>query len=275
MRQTRATRMAGLALAAATLLGPASSRATTVFTDSFDYANGNLAGKSGGSGWSGAWTGGVSQVAGGLPGTSGNSVRFSSNASVTSRALVGTYTTGGAASYYLSFLFNASPIPPSGAGEYAGVSLIGTTSSFFAGVPGSSGQLGFDWANEGDGLLTGTSGTNYLLLFEFKAGGSAGYTLANFYATTDLGATGSSLLAGAPAAFLEGPNFSFSSVEIAGGYNSGSVNLAGLAMTTSADESVNLTLNVVPEASTAGWMAAALLAGAGALRRRQKGRAAN
>lgn len=142
-------------------------------------------------------------------------------------------------------------------------------------MPGSSGQLGFDWANEGDGLLTGTSGTNYLLLFEFKAGGSAGYTLANFYATTDLGATGSSLLAGAPAAFLEGPNFSFSSVEIAGGYNSGSVNLAGLAMTTSADESVNLTLNVVPEASTAGWMAAALLAGAGALRRRQKGRAAN
>lgn len=264
-----------MALAAATLLGPAASRATTVFTDSFDYPNGNLAGQSGGAGWGGAWTGGVSQVAGGLPGISGSSVRISNNTSVTTRALGATYSTGGATSYYLSFLFNAAPIPPSGGGDYAGISLTGAGPSFFAGVPGSSGQFGFDWQNEGDGLFTATSGTNYLLLFEFKAGGSAGYTLANFYATTDLGATGSSLLAGAPIAFLEATNFSFSSVAIAGGYTSGSVNLAGLAMATNADESVNLTLNIVPEPSTAGWLAAALLAGAGALRRRQRGRAAN
>lgn len=241
-----------------------------IFSDDFDYAAGNLAGKSGGTGWGGAWAGGNSLVAGSLPGSTGNSVSISSDASITSRALGSTITTGGATSYYLSFLFNASPVPPANGGDYAGISLTGAGTSFFSGVPGSSGQLGFDWQNEGDGLFSATSGTTYLVLLELTAGSTSGLTMANFHITSNLATTGTALAGGTPEAFLEGQNFSFASVEIAGGYSSGSVSLAGLALATSANEAVSLTVAAIPESSATGWLAAGLLLAAGAIRRRRR-----
>lgn len=261
--------LAGLALAAAAL-APASAEATVIFSDTFDYATGNLAGKNGGTGWSGGWTGGSSLVAGNLPGTTGNSVAISSTADITARSLSSSYTTGGATSYYLSFLFNASPMLPANGGDYAGISLTGAGTSFFSGIPGSSGQIGFDWQNEGDGLFSATSGTTYLVLLELTAGSTSGLTMANFHITSNLATTGTALADGTPEAFLEGQNFSFASVEIAGGYSSGSVSLAGLALATSANEAVSLTVAAIPESSATGWLAAGLLLAAGAIRRRRR-----
>jgi len=267
--------IAWLLLAAAVLaIGGEHSRAEVIFSDDFAYANGVLAGNSGGTGWAGAWSGGTSQVTAGLPDTAGTSVRISSEASVTSRLLNATISTGGADTYFISFLFNAAPFSPPENGDYAGISLVGGGDSLFMGMPGSSGKLGFDWRNEGDGLFAAASSTTYLTLFELKPASTAGRTVVNMYATTDLLMSGSALAGGTALASLEGPNFSFSSVEIAGGYATpDSISVAGLAMATSADEAVNITQAVVPEPS--GLLLAGLavvIRGCGLYRaRRQRG----
>lgn len=243
--------LALFALGVTSGLWPEPSRAAIVFSEAFAYATGTLAGDNGGTGWNGAWSGGASVVTSPLPGTYGTSVRISDDASVTSRPMTSSVNTGSPATYYLSFVFNANPFPPSGGGDYAGVSLVGTgtsTAGLFVGTPGSSGQLGFDWRNEGDGLFAASNNTNYLTVVAIAPGSSAGKTLVSLYASTNLLISGSALVSGTALASLEGDDFSFGGVEVAGGYGSTSISLAGLALATTADEAVGFTQTaVVPE----------------------------
>ena len=249
-----------LAVVAGSMTLPAAD-AGILFADSFRYANGNLSGNAGGSGWTGAWAGGAG-ASGNLvsaplvanPGdATARSIQISKNASATTRSLSTTYASG-ANSYYVSFVFNASPYSSQNA--YAGVSLylssdlppVSTTSgnSLFLGMPGSSGQLGFDWQNRGDALLAAASATNYLVLVAITPGTTASNTWMKLFATTDLTMTGSALAATTAVGAIDDASFSFDSVEIAGNYNSGTINFAGLAMADNANDAVTFTQNAVP-----------------------------
>lgn len=234
--------------------------ATMIFSDAFAYATGTLAGRNGGSGWSGPWSGGTSVVTGGLPGTYGTSVRISKNASVTSRPMAAAFSTGSATTYYVSFIFNASSFE-SGDGSYAGIAVSGST-NLFMGMPGSSGQLGFSWQNEGEATFSASGSTSYLTLYEIKPSPTAGNTIVSMYATTDLTTSAATLTSGTAIASLEGFDFGFNQVDIAGGYNTTSINVAGLAMATTAQEAVAFTQTLVPEPDS---LMLAALAAAGSL----------
>lgn len=254
-------------------LGTLPADADIIFSDGFSYADGSLAGNNGGFGWSGAWSGGTSQVTDPLPGTTGKAVQISADASVSTR-LLSAPTTTGTTSYYVSFLFNANPFQSSISGDYAGISLMGSGSgSLFMGMPGGSGQLGFDWSVAGvgteGGLYAADSNTNYLTLFEIKQGPSANTTVS-MYATTNLLMSGSALIASGARATVDNGNFSFDTVEISGGYATGSIDIAGLAMATTADEAVAFTQIAVPEPSSlALGGVAAVVRGIGVWRRRR------
>jgi hypothetical protein len=260
-----------LAAVATTILWTATSQADVIyFSDNFNYSNGNLAGNGTATGgWAGAWSGGTSQVANPLSGTVEKSVTISKDATVTTRQISGTYATGGT-SYYLSFLFNANPFQAGGSGKYAGISLTDGSASLFIGMPGDSGQYGFDWRGENQLTSSASSGQTYLTLVEIKAGSSSN-TIVNMYATTDLLMSGNSLLTnGTLIASAEGSNFSFSSVEIAGGYTSGTISLAALAMADSANAAVNFTRAAVPEPGTLFLGSIASLLGGGAIWRKRQ-----
>jgi hypothetical protein len=66
------------------------------------------------------------------------------------------------------------------------------------------------------------------------------------FATTDLTMTGSALAATTAVGAIDDASFSFDSVEIAGNYNSGTINFAGLAMADNANDAVTFTQNAVP-----------------------------
>ena len=247
-----------------------SAQAGILFSDGFAYANGNLAGNAGGTGWASGsqWTGGT-----GLTGNrvSGGSVQIASGAGVTARTLATTYVTG-VTSYFVSFVFNASPFQ-GGIGEYAGVTLMlasDATQSLFMGMPGNSGQLGFDWTNRGDGLYAASSSTDYLVLFEIRAGASVTSVLT--YATTNLSMSGSALAATtAVASVMNEPMFSFDTVQVSGGYTPGVISLAGLAMADNPTDAVAFTQSAVPGPAP---LALGVIAGAfggcgGAARRRR------
>ena len=264
-----------LTAVATTILWTATSQAEVIyFSDNFNYSNGNLAGNGTATGgWAGAWSGGTSQVANPLSGTVGKSVTISKDASITTRQISGTYATGGT-SYYLSFLFNANPFQTGGSsGNYAGISLTDGSAELFIGMPGASGQFGFDWRNEVRQTSSASSGQNYLTLVEIKASTTnPGNTIVSMYATTDLLMSGNSILTnGTLIGSAEGSNFSFNSVEIAGGYTSGTISLAGLAMADNANAAVNFTHAAVPEPGTLllGSIAATL-GGCGIWRNRRK-----
>jgi len=262
-----------LAAVATTILWTNTSQADVIyFADDFNYSNGNLAGNGTATGgWAGAWSGGTSQVANPLSATVGKSVTISKDSSITSRQLASPsiYNTGNS-SYYLSFLFNANPFQAGGSGKYAGISLTDGSASLFIGMPGDSGQYGFDWRGENQLTSSASSGQTYLTLVEIKAGSSSN-TVVNMYATTDLLMSGNSLLTnGTLIASAEGSNFSFSSVEIAGGYTSGTISLAGLAMADSANAAVNFTHAAVPEPGTLFLGSIASLLGGGAIWRKRQ-----
>lgn len=258
------------------------AQAAVLMTDAFTYSPGALAGNNGGSGWSGAWTGpnsfGSTAVTAPLAGTTGNAVLIAANASTVSRSLATSHTTG-ATSYFLSFVFNAAPFQTGGLGDYAGVSLFGSGSgsgSIFVGMPGSSSQLGFDWTNEGDGLDPAPDNTNLLVLLALTPGSNPGSTLATLYATTDLHTSASALVAGAPfSSSIQGTDFTFSTVEISGGYTSGTIQFAGLALATSAEEALGATQTAVlgvPDQSSLWTVALPAIACAGWQFRRQRRR---
>lgn len=235
------------------------AKAELFFSDDFSYANGDLAGNGGGTGWlSGSvWSGGTglngNLVTNPLPGTSGKSIQIASNASITSRPLDTTYTSGGATSFYLSFLFNADPFQGAGSGQYAGVSVFlaaDGSNNLLAGMPGDSGGLGFDWTNRGAPFQLASDDTTYLTLLKI-APGTTGSTSVTMYVTTDLVMSAVDLIATAP--WVEAPNennFSFDSVSFAGAYSSGTIGLAGLAMADNPNEAISFTQTAVPEPST-------------------------
>ncbi|MFM1902865.1 MAG: hypothetical protein RLZZ440_765, partial [Planctomycetota bacterium] len=258
-----------------------SARAALLFSDDFAYANGNLAGNGGGTGWLAAsvWTGGTgatgNQVANPLPGTSGKSIKIASNAAVTSRPLSATYTSGGATTYYLSFGFNGNPFQGAGSGQYAGVSVYlasDPSSNLLGGMPGDSGGLGFDWTNRAAPFQAASDNTTYLSLLKISPGTSG--TSVAMFVTTDLLMSGTALAATTPWAQIENEaNFSFDSVSFAGGYSTGTISLAGLAMADNPTEAVSFTQAAVPEPATA-MLCLAAAAGMLAACRRMRCRAA-
>jgi hypothetical protein len=211
-------------------------------------------------------------VANPLPGTSGKSIQIASGADETLRSLDATYTSG-ATTFYLSFLFNASPFQGFNAGQYAGLSIFlaadRANNNLLGGMPGSSGALGFDWTQRFDPSTNGVNGATYLTLLEIKPGTSAGLTNVtsiNMYVTTDLSTSGTALAASTPwVAAGDDPGFSFDSVGIAGSYSTGTIGLAGLAMADNPDEAVSFTQTAVPEPSTVALLvvAAGILAACG------------
>lgn len=258
-----------------------SARAALLFSDDFAYANGDLAGNGGGTGWllGSVWTGGTgstgNQVANPLPGTSGKSIQIARNSSVTSRPLNTTYTSGGATTYYLSFGFNASPFQGAGDGQYAGVSFYlasDGSNNLLGGMPGDSGGLGFDWTNRGAPFQPASDGTTYLTLLEI-APGTTGKTSVRMFVTTDLSMSGAALAATTPWDQMPNEdNFSFDSVSFAGAYSSGSISVAGLAMADNPNEAVSFTQTAVPEPTAAILAAAAAGIGAAVLGRRRRHR---
>ena len=227
-----------------------------LFADSFRYANGYLAGNAGGSGWTGAWAGGVAtngnEVSAPLvvnpSDATARSIRISTVSLETKRSLSTTYQTGGANSYYVSFVFNANPFNTN-AGAYAGVSMYLDSDpyqSLMVGSPGTSGKLGFDWRNSGDPSVAASNGVNYLILCAITPG-SGSTTSVSMYSTTDLWMSGASLAATTPIAFVTNePNFSFNTVKVSGAYNTGTISLAGLAMADNPNDAVTFTQNAVP-----------------------------
>lgn len=253
-----------------------------VFSDDFAYADGDLAGNDGGTGWLtiegavSAWSGGEgsngNRVANPLPGMSGKSIQISSVSAETSRPLSTTYTSGGATTYYISFAFNAAPFQGFDAGAYAGVSVFlasDRSNNLLGGMPGSSGALGFDWTGRFDPSASGVNGTTYLALLEIKPGTAEQTTNVNMYATTNLLMSGAALAASTPwVAAGDDPNFSFDSVGIAGSYGTGTISIAGLAMADNPNEAVSFTQTAVPEPSTAVLLGVAAAGVWGGFRRR-------
>ena len=250
--------MAWPILSAALMTGAAApTNAALLFSDDFAYSNGDLAGNGGGTGWqaSSLWTGGAGAtgnlVANPLPGTDGKSIQIASNASVTSRPLSTTYTSGGATTYYISFGFNADPFQGAGSGQYAGVSVYlasDQNNNLLMGMPGDSGQFGFDWTNRSQEFAPGANDTTYLALYEIAPGTNTGTTKVTMYTSTDLLLSGTALMQTTPWVSIDNEaDFSFDTVSFAGSYTTGAISLAGLAMADNANDAVAFTQTAVPE----------------------------
>lgn len=112
-----------------------------------------------------------------------------------------TYLSGGATTYYISFVFNGNPFQGSGLGQYAGVSVYlasDTSNSLLGGMPGDSGGLGFDWTNRGAPFQAASDNTNYLILLKIAPGATTGKTGVTMFVTTDLLMGGADLAATTP-----------------------------------------------------------------------------
>ena len=249
------------------------ANAEIIFSDNFNYANGQLAGNNGGTGWASAWSGGTGAtgnlVTNPLPGTVGKSVQISSsNSLLNQRTLTSPISTSGGNSYYLSFLFNAAPYQPGG---FAGVTLSGTDTNLLVGMPGGSGKIGFDWTGYGtaETFNNPSDNANYLMMLKIERFASVnGYAKATLWATTDLLINGSALETQSSSLVGSIDNdgleihsdINVAMVKIEGTYTTGSINLSGLAMATTANEAVAFTHTAVPEPGTLllGSLAAAI-----------------
>jgi len=253
-------------------LSPAHS--ALLFTENFNYTVGsNLAGQNGGSGFSGAWSGGDSTIVAGLGGT-GNAVQVGS--SIASRSLSSTFSTSGN-TFYISYLMNVADFS---GGNYTGISLwSGATEQVFFGIPYNAGKFGFD-AHGGTGAggiksvdFTPATNTTYLITFGLLPSATSGKVDLKMWATSDLGVNPNTLVSGAANASLIGTrdNFSFDTVKLNGNY-AGSLKVSGIATAPTASEAINFSTQSaptpVPEPGT--WAAAALLAGGAAFARWRK-----
>jgi hypothetical protein len=248
------------------------ANAEIIFSDNFNYANGQLAGNNGGTGWASAWSGGTGAtgnlVTNPLPGTVGKSVQISSSNGLTQRTLTSPVSTSGGNSYYLSFLFNAAPYQ---SGGNAGVTLSGAGTNLLVGMPGGSGKIGFDWTGYGtaETFNNPSDNANYLMMLKIERFASVnGYAKATLWATTDLLINGSALETQSSSLVGSIDNngltihsdINVAMVKIEGDYTTGSINLSGLAMATTANEAVAFTHTAVPEPGTLllGSLAAAI-----------------
>jgi len=258
-------------LTAVLVTSPAHS--ALLFTENFNYTVGsNLAGQNGGSGFSGAWSGGNSTIVAGLGGT-GNAVQIGSSSAT--RSLSSTFSTSGN-TFYVSYLMNSSNFS---GGNYTGISLWdGGTEQVFFGIPWQTQKFGFD-ARSTLGVagiktvdFTPSINTTYLVTLGLLPSATSGKVDVKMWATSNLAVDPNTLVAGTPNASLIGArdNFSFNTVKLNGDY-AGALKVSGLANASTAAEAINFSTQSaapVPEPGT--WAAAALLAGGAAFARWRK-----
>jgi hypothetical protein len=247
-----------------------SAKAAGIFTENFQYTQGaNLAGQSGGSGFSGAWADGNSTIVEGIGGTGTKSLQVGTQSS---RSLLSTFNTSGN-SFYMSYIMNASSFS---GGNYTGISLwSGNTENMFIGIPYQKQSFGFD-AHGGNGNadiktinFTPDPNTSYLVAFGLLPSLTSGKVDVKMWATSNLSIDGNTLVSGTPNASLLGSrdNFSFDNVRVNGDY-AGALKLSGLAAATTASETINSTLSSVPEPSALSLLAVGL-GGLAMMRRRR------
>jgi hypothetical protein len=260
-------------LAAAIFSAPSPAHSALLFTENFNYTVGsNLAGQNGGSGFSGAWSGGNSTIVAGLGGT-GNAVQVGD--SIASRSLSSTFSTSGN-TFYISYLMKVANFS---GGNYTGISLwSGASEQVFFGIPYGAGKFGFD-AHGGTGAggiksvdFSPATNTTYLITFGLLPSATSGKVDLKMWATSDLGVDPNALVSGAANASFLGTrdNFSFSTVKLNGDY-AGSLKVSGIATAPTAAEAINFSTQSaapVPEPGT--WAAAALLASGAAFARWRK-----
>jgi len=242
------------------------ANATSIFTETFNYPVGaNLDGQNGGSGFSGAWTGGNSTIVGGIGGGGTSALQIGNESK---RTLLSTFNTAGN-SFYLSYIMNASDFS---GGNYTGISLWqGNTEKMFIGIPWNARKFGFDPHNNGLGTpslpiqpidFTPLTNTSYLITCALLPSATSGMVDIKLWATSNLNIDATTFLSAAPNASLTGSrnNFSFDNVRVAGDY-AGSLKLAGLSSATTGAEAIA----GVPEPSALSLLAVGL--GVVALRR--------
>ena len=259
--------------AAATLFALSPAHSALLFTENFNYPiSSNLAGQNGGSGFSGAWSGGNSTIVAGLGGT-GNAVQIGS--SIASRSLSSTFSTSGN-TFYISYLMNVSNFS---GGNYTGISLWnGGSEEMFFGIPYGTGNFGFD-AHAGNGAadiktvnFSPATNTTYLVTLGLLPSATSGKVDVKMWATSDLGVDPNTLVSGAANASLLGTknNFSFNTVKLNGDY-AGNLKVSGIATAPTASEAINFSTQSAPPVPEPGtWAAAALLAGGAAFARWRK-----
>jgi hypothetical protein len=254
------------------------ARADLVFTETFQYPIGsNLAGQNGGTGFSGAWSGGDSTIVSGLGG-GGSAVQIGT---ASQRSLSTTASTSGTSTYF-TYLMNASSFT---GGNYTGISLWNNgTEEMFFGLPWQAYKFGFD-AHGGTGSggiqsidFTPAPNTSYLVAVGLLPSATPGKVDVKMWATSNLAIDPNTLVAGPANAALIGTrdNFSYNQVRVAGDY-AGNLKVSGLAASPSISEAAAVSVNSVPEIDPAGFgSVAALLTGALGLieRRRMKAKAA-
>ena len=271
-RPARTLHIAAL-FAAAMLFALPPAHSALLFTENFNYTIGsNLAGQSGGSGFSGAWTGGNSTIVGGLGGT-GNAVQIGS--SIATRSLSSTFSTSGN-TFYISYLMNSSNFS---GGNYTGISLWdGGTEQVFFGIPWQTQKFGFDARSTlGVGGIktidfSPAINTTYLVTLGLLPSATSGKVDIKMWATSNLGIDPNTLVAGAANASLIGTrdNFSFNTLKLNGDY-AGNLKVSGIASAPTASEAINFsTQSAAPVPETGTWAAAALLAGGAAFARWRK-----
>ena len=246
----------------------------TIFTETFQYPVGsNLAGKNGGTGFSGAWTGGNSTIVAGLGG-SGSAVQIGNVDSF--RSLSTPMNTGGTPLYF-SYLMNASSFF---GGNYTGISLYnGSNEEMFFGIPWQAHKLGFD-ARGGTGIggirsvdFNPATNTTYLVVLGLLPSSTAGKVDIAMWATTNLSSDPNVLVANAPNASLYGSRgvFSFSQIGMHGDY-AGQLKVSGIALSPNVSDASSVTVSTaVPEIDPAGMGSVlALVTGALGLRERRR-----
>jgi PEP-CTERM motif len=223
-------------------------RAELYFSEPFSYQVGSsLDGLNGGSGFSGAWSGGNSTIVSGLGG-SGGAVNIGTDASA--RSLLNPVDTAGK-NIYLSYLMNASSFS---GGNYTGISLYdGGNEMPFFGIPWDAQNFGFDGHNSTPIQtinFTPLVDTTYLIIFGLLSNPSGKLSL-DMWATSNLFMNPDVMIGGTPNAQLNDAldNFSFDSIQVHGNYES-ALKISGIASASSPSEAVSATLQSVPEPST-------------------------
>ncbi|NDD57304.1 MAG: PEP-CTERM sorting domain-containing protein [Verrucomicrobia bacterium] len=224
------------------------AKGTSIFTESFNYSVGaNLDGQNGGSGFSGAWTGGNSTIVGGIGGAGTSALQVGTESK---RTLLSTFNTDGN-SFYLSYIMNASNFS---GGNYTGISLWqGNTESIFLGIPWNAQKFGFD-PHKGLPIqsidFNPLTNTSYLVTLALLPSATSGKVDIKLWATSNLNIDATTLLSAAPNASLIGTrdNFTFDNLRVNGNY-AGALKLSGLSSATTGAETISTSVASVPEPS--------------------------